>query len=227
MPPSVENTAACGYPQDPRYDDMADYDMTYDHPPPHGHHDRDVPDYTGVAQNDFTEAQVNQPANVCTVLSFPYTISNETLHQRAPTHSTTQVSTLQLVLLKPSSMNGFNRTLFLMGKPLNISRGSRFTTCTSQIYKFPLFIWNLVILVVPRWSSPSKWPASELDSYKIVLFLSYTVSKCSHMLHTFLAFDLVLVYCRLLTSVDFLVLVLPLSSSERPSPGEFNAVIRV
>jgi hypothetical protein len=72
MPPPVENTVAWGQPQDPRYDDMVYYDMTYDYPPPHGHRDHDVPDYAGVAQDDPTEAQVNPPAHVCTALSLPY-----------------------------------------------------------------------------------------------------------------------------------------------------------
>ena len=57
---------------------------------------------------------------------------DQALSQRTLTHSTTQVSTLQLALLKP-----FSGIPFLMDHPLNTSRGSRSTTCTSQIYKFP------------------------------------------------------------------------------------------
>jgi len=75
--PLVENTDARGQPQDPRYDDMGDYDMAYDYPPPYGHPDHGadhgVADYVGVAQDDPTEAQVNPPAHVCTDLSLPHT----------------------------------------------------------------------------------------------------------------------------------------------------------
>jgi hypothetical protein len=164
MPPPVENTLAPGQPQDPRYNDMAYYDMAYDYPPPYEHCDHGVSGYAGVAQDDPTEAQVNPPAHVCTALSFRIQIFNQTHHQRTLTHSTTQVRMLHLALLKPS-MNGLNRTPFLTNKPLNTSRGSRSTTCTSQIYKFPLFIWNLAMPVVSRWSSPSKWLTSELDFF--------------------------------------------------------------
>jgi hypothetical protein len=73
MPPLVENTAALGQPQDSRYDDMGYYDMAYDCPPPHGHRDHGVADHAGVAQDDPTEVQVNQPAHVCTALSLLYT----------------------------------------------------------------------------------------------------------------------------------------------------------
>jgi hypothetical protein len=54
----------------------------------------------------------NQP--MCVLPSLPIQISNQTLHQRISTHSTTQGSTLQLALLEPSSMNGLTRTSFLM-----------------------------------------------------------------------------------------------------------------
>jgi hypothetical protein len=73
MLPPVENTVALGQPQDLRYDDMGYYNMAYVYPPPHGHRDHGVADYAGVAQDDPTEAQVNQTAHVCTVLSLPYT----------------------------------------------------------------------------------------------------------------------------------------------------------
>jgi len=63
MPPPVENTAAWGQPQDPRYDDVGYYDMTYDYPLPHGHCDHGAPDNAGGAQDDPTEAQVNPPAH--------------------------------------------------------------------------------------------------------------------------------------------------------------------
>lgn len=74
-PPPVENNAARGQPQDPQHDDMGYYDMTYDYdyPPPHRYGDQGVADYTGVARDDSTEAQVNPPANVCTALSLPHT----------------------------------------------------------------------------------------------------------------------------------------------------------
>jgi hypothetical protein len=99
------------------------------------------------------------------VLSFLYRIqiSNQTPHQRTLTHSTTQVSTLQLALLKPSSMNGLTKVSLLMDQPLDTSRGSRSTIYTSQIYKFPWFIWNLAMPVESRWSSPSKWLTFELE----------------------------------------------------------------
>ena len=135
--PPVENTVALGQPQDPRYDDTGYYDMAYDYPPPHGHRDHDVADYTGLARDNLIEAQVNQPARVCTANSLPIQISDRTLYQRTSTHSTTQGSMLQLALLKPSSTNGLAGTSFLMDQPLNTSRGSQSTTCTSQIYKFP------------------------------------------------------------------------------------------
>jgi hypothetical protein len=111
----------------------------------------------------------NQPMCVLPSL-YCIQISNQTLHQRTSTHSTTQVSTLQLALLKPSSMNGLTRTPFLMDQPLNTSRGSRSTTCTSQIYRFPRSIWNLALPVESRWSSPSKWLTFELDLYWIGFF---------------------------------------------------------
>jgi len=62
MPPPVENIVARGRPQDPWYNDMDHYDMTYDYPRPHGHRDHGVADYAGVAQDDPTEAQLNPPA---------------------------------------------------------------------------------------------------------------------------------------------------------------------
>ena len=73
IPPPVENNIARGQPQDPRYDNMAYYNMAYDYPPPHGHPDYGVVDYAGVAQDDPTDVQGNSQAHVCSVLSFPYT----------------------------------------------------------------------------------------------------------------------------------------------------------
>ena len=73
--PPVENNLTRGQPQDPQYDDMGYYDMTYDYdyPPPHRHGDQGVADYARVARDDPIEAQVNPPANVCTASSLPYT----------------------------------------------------------------------------------------------------------------------------------------------------------
>ena len=73
MPTPVENTLAPGQLQDPRYNDMAYYDMAYDCPPPYEHCDHGVSGYAGVAQDDPTEAQVNPPVHVCTALSLPHT----------------------------------------------------------------------------------------------------------------------------------------------------------
>lgn len=62
---------------------------------------------------------------------------NRTLHKRMLTHLKMQACTLQLALLKPSTMNGLTKTPFVMYRPLDTSKGSRYTICTSQIYRFP------------------------------------------------------------------------------------------
>ena len=55
------------------YDEVGYYHMACDSPPPpHGHRDHGVADYTGVAQDGPAEAQVN-PVPVCTALSLPDT----------------------------------------------------------------------------------------------------------------------------------------------------------
>lgn len=60
MYPPVENAVAWGQPQEPRY---GYYDMAYEYPPPDGPRDHGVADYAGIAQDDPTEALVNQPAH--------------------------------------------------------------------------------------------------------------------------------------------------------------------
>ena len=71
MSPPVENTVAQARPQDLGY--MGSYDMANHHPPLHGHHDRAVNNYAGVALDVPAQAQVAPLAPVCTCLTLPHT----------------------------------------------------------------------------------------------------------------------------------------------------------
>ena len=73
IPPTVENPAAQGQPQDLQYVDMGYYNMANDHPPPHEHRDHAINNYAGVALDAPAQAQAAPSTPVCIYLTFKHT----------------------------------------------------------------------------------------------------------------------------------------------------------